>query len=115
VASAEDELPDDPDGSKYMTETPLRRDKERLYELYWGYGLSLKHIEARCEKSPDMGTIMRKLGIPVRNYNDHRQWAPHLGIPPKYEWPDDEEFDEQTETASADHNGMTWRAPVEGE
>ena len=112
-SATEGALPDDPDPSKYMAETPLHRDKQRLYQLYWGYGLSLKHIQARCEGSPEVSKSMQELGIPVRNYNDHRRWAPHLGVPPKYEWPDDE-FDEQTETASADHNGMTWRVPVEG-
>jgi len=87
------ELPDDPDPAKYMAETPIYADKQRLYELYWGYGLSAAHIRARCRGAPDIKQRMRNMGIPTRNYHQHTRWAPHHGVPPKYEWPEDDEWD----------------------
>lgn len=103
-------LPDDPDPSKYMTNTPLYRDKERLYKLYWGYGLSAKHIAAMCDKDPHMHRYLRKQGIPVREYHSHIGWEPHHAVPPKYEWPEGKPPSEvEEDTAEADYQPGMWR------
>jgi len=83
-------LPEDPNPTDYLAKTPLHRDKERLYQLYWGYGLSAEAIAARCESDGiHVKENLRKLGIPTRDFHDHLRWEPHHGIPPKYEWADD--------------------------
>jgi len=84
-------LPDNPDGNKYMAETPLHRDKDELYQLYWGYGLTASQIKARCEFDVNVKQYMKDMGIPVRNFHEHRQWKPYHGVPPKFEWPEEDE------------------------
>jgi len=81
-------LPDNPDGNKYMNEKPAYRDKDRLYELYWGLGLSAAHISERCRGNVNVNKYLREHGIPVRNHRKHISWEPHHGVPPMFEWPD---------------------------
>jgi len=103
-----DTMPDNPDPAKYMVETPLYRDKERLYELYWEYGCCAKHIEAMCDKDPHIHRYLRKQGIPVRQYRTHIHWEPHHGVPPKYEWPDGEPPSEVNDEED-DYQPNVWR------
>jgi len=91
VQYQDEALPDNPDGSKYMAETPLHRDKDQLYQLYWGYGLTASQIKARCEHQVNVKQHMRELGIPVRDFNEDKRWKPYLGVPPKFEWPKEDE------------------------
>lgn len=110
-----DPLPDNPDGSKYLAETMLHEDKERLYELHWGYGCSLSHIAEMSERNDTtLAKHFHDHGIPVRSYSTHTKWEPHHGVPPMYEWPDDFEDDEDA-VATDDYNGMQWRQHSTGD
>jgi hypothetical protein len=75
-------LPDDPDASKYLT-TVNHFDKEWLYEMHWGYGLSLQEITARADvgSSAPIYEQMRNQGIPIRDKLEHLRWEPHDGVP----------------------------------
>lgn len=107
------DLPDNPDGSKYVPdETRICFEKDRLYELYWEYGLALTHLAARLDVS---GTTLRdkfnEYGIPIREWYAHTKWEPHHGVPPKYEWPDDRNVDDEEPNIQ---NGI-WRQPASGD
>lgn len=103
------DLPDNPDGSKYMADTSGEFDKGRLYELYWGYGCSIKHITAMFDvPRKTLRDRFEQYGIPVRSWREHTKWEPHHGVPPKYEWPHDRNVDEETPTAK---EGL-WRQPA---
>lgn len=105
-------LPENPDGSKYLAKDTIPSNKDRLYELYWGYGCSLKHIAAMSEVSSDtIRRRMRSFGIPIRVWGEHTTWEPHHGVPPKYEWPYEFEHEEGA-TAADDYNGVQWRQPA---
>jgi len=94
VDNPKGKLPDDPTPEKYLADTPLHRDKERLYELHWGYGCSAALINAMAETENHIHEWMRKLGIPVRSYEQHKHWEPHHdGVPPMFEWPHDRGYD----------------------
>lgn len=110
--SQDDSLPDDPDPSKYLVDTPM--DKDRLYELHWTYGCSVMHISAMSDMDED--TVRRRMesyGVPIRTWRTHTSWEPHHGVPPKYEWPP--EWDERDNMASSDYNGVQWRTPEAGD
>jgi len=80
-------LPENPSPNDYLAETPLYRDKDRLYQLYWGYGLTKEAILARCDCThKTLNKYFREFGIPRREFHRHTDWEPHHGIPPKYEW-----------------------------
>ena len=80
-------MPEDPSPNDYLAETPLYRDKDRLYQLYWGYGLTKEAILARCDCThKTLNKYFREFGIPRREFHRHTDWEPHHGIPPKYEW-----------------------------
>ena len=92
------ELPENPDTEKYLAETPLHRDKERLYELHWKYGCSMGHIEAMNDSSRDIRRCFSELGIPYRDYASHKHWEPHhQDVPPMFEWPYDRDYDNENE------------------
>jgi len=82
--------PERVDPSDYLIEEPaIEYDKQKLYRLHWGYGLSVLHIRELCGLE-GKNTLRRKLedfGIPIRSWHDHTGWEPHHGIPPMYEWP----------------------------
>jgi len=102
------DLPDNPDGSKYVNTDP-EYDKDHLYELYWGYGLSLSHLAARLDTP--RATLKDRLdnyGIPIREWAAHTKWEPHHGVPPKYEWPHDHDVADEEPSVQ---NGI-WRQPT---
>jgi|APHM01.1.fsa_nt_gi hypothetical protein len=80
-------LPDDPDGSKYLANVN-HFDKDWLYQMHWGYGLSLQEIAARTDLSGSapIHDQMRKQGIPVRDKMRHLRWEPHDGVPAMFEF-----------------------------
>lgn len=106
------DLPDNPDGSKYIADTNGEFDKDRLYELYWGYGCSIKQMAAMLEvPSTTLRDRFGDMGIPIRSWNDHLKWEPQHGVPPKYEW--HREFEQQDDAVAADdYDGMQWRVPA---
>lgn len=121
----DDEMPDDPDGSKYLADYP-EYDADWLYEMHWGYGLSIKEIVARTETKTHHQALIdefEKRGIPHRRRNDHYQWEPHKGVPPKYEWTDgDPTSDDSDVTVDADDYDndndfkvASWRSGLEAE
>jgi hypothetical protein len=96
--ASQDSLPKNPDPEKYLAETPLHRDKERLYELHWKYGCSMGHIEAMNDSSRDIRRCFSELGIPYRDYASHKHWEPHhQDVPPMFEWPYDRDYDNESE------------------
>jgi len=121
ITDIDDPLPNNPDPSKYIKEeTSIRFDKHKLYQLHWGCGFSIAEIEARLEKNIDVHKRFREFGIPKRTKSDNLFWEPHKGIPPMYEWPDEdeltnEEVDEMGPTATKDYERMTWRQPQAGD
>jgi len=107
------DLPDDPDGSKYLAdETQVQYDKDRLYELYWGYGLAMTHLAERLNLSrASLRDRLEQYGIPVRKWHEHTTWEPHHGVPPKYQWPHDRNVDDEEPSVQ---NGI-WRQPASGD
>jgi len=112
------EMPEDPSPNDYLAETPLYRDKDRLYQLYWGYGLTKAAILARCDCTHStLISYFRELGIPEREYRSHTRWEPHHGIPPKYEWPDDHEQSDSNDspTGMDDYQQAKYLSPRVGD
>lgn len=104
----EQPLPDDPNPEKYLLDTPLVHDKERLYELHWKYGCSVAHIQEMANVECDARHRMEKLGIPTRYEAKHSEWQPHHGVPPMFEWPRDrDDDDEGVEWSLSDENMAT--------
>jgi len=99
-------MPDDPNPDKYLTGSSF--SKEKLYQMYWGYGFSTRQIQARLDTdlSPSrVGDIIREMGIPTRpRGHPTRVWCPVDGVPPGYEWPEDDRTEPEK-----DYNGGTWR------
>ena len=111
-------MPEDPTPSDYINDVPLRRNKDRLYKLYWQYGMCVEGIAAISEVSNSrIRECMDEFGIPRRDYHDHLRWHPHHGVPPKYEWPDDHEQSESTipENAVSDYQNSTYLSPKAGD
>jgi hypothetical protein len=103
-------LPDDPTPDKYLADPPLHQDKDRLYELHWEYGCSAAHIQEMADSDTKVRDWMRKLGIPVRSYEEHKHWEPHHDeVPPMFEWPYDRGYDndEGIEWSLSDENMAT--------
>jgi len=121
VCDIDDPLPNNPDPSKYIIEeTSIRFDKHKLYQLHWGCGFSIAEIKARLEANIDVHERFREFGIPKRTKSENLFWEPHKGVPPMFEWSDEdelttEEIDEMGPTASADFNRMSWRQPQTGD
>ena len=105
-----EDLPDDPDGSKYVADDgESAYDKHYLYELYWGYGCSFEHVAALLNVPP--ATLRDRFdyrGIPRRKWAAHKDWEPHHGVPPKYEWPAERDLDDDELPSK---NGI-WRKPT---
>jgi len=94
--ASQDSLPKNPDPNKYLAETPTHRDKDRLYELHWRYGCSVAHIQAMVDTECDIRDCMRQLGIPLREYAEHKDWEPHhKQVPPMFQWPHDQDYDDE--------------------
>lgn len=105
-----DALPDDPNPSKYLADYP-EYDAEWLYEMHWGYGLSVHEMTARTENFTHYQTLVdefEKRGIPYRQHTRHYHWEPHKGVPAKFEWTDgepsadDSDSDSDSDTVDAD-------------
>lgn len=115
----EDELlPENPDPSKYLANTN-GYDKDWLYEMYWGYGLTLKEVAARADVSADVLRYrLQVMGIPIRNHGTdaNNDWSPHKGVPPMFEY---EEVSEQEQADrdqyAKDKKGSPWRMPTTGD
>jgi len=105
--SSESTTNDSPENNKYLAEVPLEHDKDRLYQLYWGYGLSAMEIRARCKRDVNIKRYMSNMGIPTREFWDHRDWQPHHGVPPMFEWPSTDDEDDST-----DRKQNLWRQPT---
>jgi len=107
----DDELPDDPDPSKYLAEP--RMPKDRIYELYWGFGLTVSQSAARLEVAETtLRDAMERKGVPRRDgYVDReRAWKPMDGVPPSFEWPPDEDDEDGNEFEQG-----IWRKPAVGD
>lgn len=113
ATSGSDPAPSDTDPSRYLADPAPYRDKETLYELYWGHGHSITAVAARLDvDSSNVGKYMDELGIPKQEYHAHTDWAPHTGVPPKYEWPDGAPPSTLEDDAeSSDFVAGLWRTP----
>jgi len=110
VGAGTDELPDDPDPSKYI-ESYEAFDPDRLYELHWEYGMSIAHmIEYLGAGHSTIRHHMDKHGIPQRDKTDDPNWEPHLGVPPMFEWEHGvppSEYDDTTDLEKQ-HGSTSW-------
>lgn len=71
-------------GSKYTIATPAYKDKDELYDLYWGENLTLKEIGERLDtRWQSVLDYMRKFGIPRRG-SGAKAWDGE-SIPPGFE------------------------------
>jgi len=110
VGAGTDELPDDPDPSKYI-ESYEAFDPDRLYELHWGYGLSITHMNEYFDVGHStVRHTMDEHGIPRRDKTDDPNWEPHLGVPPMFEWEHGVPPSEHEETTDLEdqHGSTSW-------
>lgn len=76
--------------NKYTLDTPTLRDKDYLYQQYWGEGRSAQDIADEHDVSPNtVRRYMRQFGIPRRHAGDHCQGVDPTRMPWKYQWPED--------------------------
>jgi len=123
VTEVDNPIPNDPDPSKYIKEeTSIRFDKYKMYQLYWGCGFTVGQIQARLDVDIDVYATLDEMGIPRRDYVNHVHWKPYKGVPPMFEWPDEDEeeadyepFEKEEPSTDVAHNGMSWEHAQAGD
>jgi hypothetical protein len=100
------EMPDDPDPSKYLADY-REYDADWLYQMHWGYGLSVKEMTERADTidySKTLTKLMEEYGIPVRNMRHHYGWEPHKGVPSMFEWSSESDLESFNHQQLDDHD-----------